>query len=173
MRTRRVGTNPTLRLYIRRSILLANIEEKVEYLLQSKINELGFELYDVEYAKEGKNYFLRIFIDKEGGINLSDCEKVNNGIMDLLDEADYIKEQYFLEVSSPGIERRLRKASHFNNAMGEEIEINLFKPLDKKKIIQGVLIGYDEETITMTYQNDEISIQKKDIANIKTKYNWK
>lgn len=152
---------------------MANIEEKVEYLLQSKINELGFELYDVEYAKEGKNYFLRIFIDKEGGINLSDCEKVNNGIMDLLDEADYIKEQYFLEVSSPGIERRLRKASHFNNAMGEEIGINLFKPLDKKKIIQGILIGYDEETITMTYQNDEISIQKKDIANIKTKYNWK
>ena len=83
MRTRRVGTNPTLRLYIRRSILLANIEEKVEYLLQSKINELGFELYDVEYAKEGKNYFLRIFIDKEGGINLSDCEKVNKRMRDI------------------------------------------------------------------------------------------
>lgn len=80
---------------------MANIEEKVTNLLQDRILELGYELYDVEYAKEGKNYFLRIFIDKEGGIDLNDCEKVNNGIMELLDEADYIKEQYFLEVSSP------------------------------------------------------------------------
>lgn len=80
---------------------MASIEEKVTSLLQDKISELGYELYDVEYAKEGKNYFLRIFIDKENGIDLEDCEKVNNGIMDLLDEADYIKEQYFLEVSSP------------------------------------------------------------------------
>ena len=80
---------------------MANIEEKVTNLLQDRILELGYELYDVEYAKEGKNYFLRIFIDKEDGIDLNDCEKVNNGIMELLDEADYIKEQYFLEVSSP------------------------------------------------------------------------
>ncbi len=80
---------------------MANIEEKVESLLQSKIEKLGYELYDVEYAKEGKNYFLRIYIDKEDGVDLNDCEKVNDGIMDLLDEADYIKEQYFLEVSSP------------------------------------------------------------------------
>lgn len=100
IKTRRVGTNPTLRLYKRR-FLLANIEEKVTNLLQDRILELGYELYDVEYAKEGKNYFLRIFIDKEDGIDLNDCEKVNNGIMELLDEADYIKEQYFLEVSSP------------------------------------------------------------------------
>ncbi len=80
---------------------MASIEEKVTSLLQDKILELGYELYDVEYAKEGKNYFLRIFIDNENGIDLNDCEKVNNGIMELLDEADYIKEQYFLEVSSP------------------------------------------------------------------------
>ena len=95
-----MGTNPTLRLYKRR-FFLASIEEKVTSLLQDKILELGYELYDVEYAKEGKNYFLRIFIDNENGIDLNDCEKVNNGIMELLDEADYIKEQYFLEVSSP------------------------------------------------------------------------
>ena len=100
MKTRRVGTNPTLRLYKRRFIL-ASIEEKVTMLLKDKILELGYELYDVEYAKEGKNYFLRIFIDKEEGIDLNDCEKVNDGIVGLLDEADYIKEQYFLEVSSP------------------------------------------------------------------------
>lgn len=151
---------------------MANIEEKVEMLLQSKINELGYELYDVEYAKEGKNYFLRIFIDKQDGIDLNDCEKVNDGIMDLLDEADYIKEQYFLEVSSPGIERNLRKDKHLDGAMGEEIEVNLFKPFDKKKCLQGVLTGYDENTITMMYENDEISINRKDISHMKTIFDW-
>lgn len=97
----------------RRRFSLANIEEKVEKLLEETINNLGYELYDVEYVKEGKNYFLRIFIDKQDGINIEDCEKVNNEIMDLLDEEDYIKEQYFLEVSSSGLERVLRKDKHF------------------------------------------------------------
>ena len=80
---------------------MASIEEKVEKLLKAKIESIGYELYDVEYSKEGKNYFLRIFIDEPEGIDLQDCEKVNNEINDILDEADYIKEQYFLEVSSP------------------------------------------------------------------------
>lgn len=151
---------------------MANIEEKVEKLLESKINELGYELYDVEYAKEGKNYFLRIFIDKEDGIDLNDCEKVNDGIMELLDEADYIKEQYFLEVSSPGIERVLRKEKHFDSAMGEAIEVKLYKPIDKQKDIEGILTGYDEESITMTYENDEISVPRNNIALAKTKYDW-
>ena len=79
---------------------MANIEEKVENLLNNKIEELGYDLYDVEYAKEGKNYYLRIFIDKPEGIDLTDCEKVNDAINTLLDDANYIKEQYFLEVSS-------------------------------------------------------------------------
>ena len=80
---------------------MASIEEKVEILLQPVIQKIGYDLYDVEYAKEGKNYFLRIFIEKpEGGIDLDDCEKVNNAINEVLDKADYIKEQYFLEVSS-------------------------------------------------------------------------
>ena len=151
---------------------MASIEEKVETLLQAKITELGYDLYDVEYAKEGKNYFLRIFIDQENGIDLNDCEKVNDGIMDLLDEADYIKEQYFLEVSSPGIERVLRKDKHLDYAMGEKIEVSLFQPIDKKKKIEGVLTGYDEENITMTYENDEIAIPRKNISQIKTKYDW-
>lgn len=151
---------------------MASIEEKVETLLEKRIQELGYELYDVEYAKEGKNYFLRIFIDNEKGIDLNDCEKVNDGIIDLLDEADYIKEQYFLEVSSPGIERILKKDKHLDMAMGEEIELNLFKPLDKKKTLDGILTGYDESSITMMYENDEISILRKDISQMKTKYDW-
>lgn len=140
--------------------------------MQDKIKQLGYELYDVEYAKEGKNYFLRIFIDNEKGIDLNDCEKVNDGIMDLLDEADYIKEQYFLEVSSPGIERILKKDKHLDLAMGEVIEVNLFKPIDKKKTLDGTLTGYDESSITMMYENNEIIIERKNISLMKLKYNW-
>lgn len=151
---------------------MASIEEKVETLLKGRIEELGYELYDVEYAKEGKNYFLRIFIDNEKGIDLNDCEKVNDGIMDLLDEADYIKEQYFLEVSSPGIERILKKDKHFDLSLGEEIEVNLFKPINKKKTLDGILTGYDESSITMMYENNEITIERKNISLMKLKYNW-
>ena len=105
---------------------MANIENKVEDLVTPKIEKLGYEVYDVEYVKEGKNYFLRIYIDSPKGIDINDCEKVNNEIMDLLDEADYIKEQYFLEISSPGIEKILRKDKHLKNNIGTEINIKLF-----------------------------------------------
>ena len=106
---------------------MANIEEKVEKLVKEPIEKIGYKLYDVEYSKEGKDYFLRIFIDKDNGIDLNDCEKVNDAISDILDKANYIKEQYFLEVSSPGIERILRKDKHLEENIGEEINIRLFK----------------------------------------------
>ena len=104
---------------------MASIEERVESLIKEKIEKIGYELYDVEYSKEGKNYFLRIFIDSKNGIDLDDCEKVNNEIMEDLDNANYIKEQYFLEVSSPGIERILRKEKHLEQNIGNEIAIKL------------------------------------------------
>ena len=106
---------------------MASIEERVEELLKTKIESMGYDLYDVEYSKEGKNYFLRIFIDKPEGIDLQDCEKVNNEINDLLDKADYIKDQYFLEVSSPGIERILKKDKHLKQNIGEEVCVKLFR----------------------------------------------
>ena len=106
---------------------MASIEEKVENLVKEPIEKEGYELYDVEYCKEGKNYYLRIFIDKQEGIDINDCEKVNNIITDTLDDANYIKEQYYLEVSSPGIERILRKDKHLEQNLGEEINIKLFK----------------------------------------------
>lgn len=153
---------------------MANIEEKVEELVKPKVEELGYELYDVQYAKEGKDYFLRIFIDKEDGIDLNDCEKVNDGINDLLDKADYIKEQYFLEVSSPGIERMLRKEKHLEDNIGNEVEIKLFKPLNDKKEYIGCLIKFDSENITIneTETNNEIEIERKNISLIKLKFNW-
>jgi len=114
---------------------MANIEEKVEILVRPKIEELGYKLYDVEYAKEGKDYFLRIYIDSEKGIDLTDCEKTSSEINDILDKADYIKTEYFLEVSSPGIERVLRKDIHLEENIGNQVEVKLFKPIDKEKII--------------------------------------
>lgn len=148
---------------------MANIENKVEDLVTPKIEKLGYEVYDVEYVKEGKNYFLRIYIDNPKGIDLNDCEKVNNEIMDLLDEADYIKEQYFLEISSPGIEKILRKDKHLKNNIGTEINIKLFKKDENgKKEYHGILKDFNEDYIII----DNINIERKNIAQIKTIYNW-
>ena len=149
---------------------MANIEEKVEQLVKNKIEAIGYELYDVEYAKEGKNYFLRIFIDKPDGIDLNDCEKVNDAINDMLDTADYIKEQYFLEVSSPGIERVLRKEQHLKQNIGNEVFIKLFqKDENGKKEYQGILKSFDSEKIEL---ENGVTIERKKIAQIKTIYNW-
>ena len=150
---------------------MANIEEKVESLISGEINNLGYELYDVEYVKEGKDYFLRIYIDSKKGIDLNDCEKVNDGIMELLDEADYIKDQYFLEVSSPGVERVLRKEKHLKDNIGCEIQIKLFKQLDGKKEYKGTLKDFDKEYVTI-FTDSEIKIDRKNISQIKTVYNW-
>lgn len=162
--------------------MLTKLEEKVEKLLKGMIESLGYELYDVEYVKEGKNYFLRIYIDKPEGIDLNDCEKVNDAISDRLDEANYIKEPYFLEVSSPGVERVLRKDKHLEQNMGEEIEIKLFKKDENgKKEYQGILKNFDEDKIILEQikqgkeepnQVQNVEIERKDIAHIKTIYHW-
>lgn len=152
---------------------MASIEERVEKLLQPIIEKIGYDLYDVEYAKEGKNYFLRVFIDKPEGIDLEDCEKVNNVINDLLDEADYIKEQYFLEVSSPGIERVLRKDKHLKQNIGKEVQVKLFqKDENGKKEEHGILQEFKKETITIAADTGEIEMERKNIAQIKTIYHW-
>ena len=152
---------------------MANIEEKVEKLVEPIIEKIGYELYDVEYAKEGKNYFLRIFIDNEKGIDLNDCEKVNDSITDILDEENYIKEQYFLEVSSPGVERVLRKDKHLEQNIGEQINIKLFKKDENgKKEYLGKLKEFDDFKIVIEQDKNEIQIERKNISQIKTVYNW-
>ena len=150
---------------------MANIEEKVENLVSKTINDLGYELYDVEYVKEGKDYFLRIYIDSEKGIDLNDCEKVSNVITELLDKEDYIKEQYFLEVSSPGVERILRKDKHLKDNIEKEVQIKLFKSLDGQKQYKGILKNFDNDYITIL-NTKEIKIDRKNISQIKTVYNW-
>lgn len=162
---------------------MANIEEKIENLVKPKIEELGYSLYDVQYVKEGQNYILRIFIEKpNGSIDLNDCEKVNNGINDLLDNANYIKEQYFLEVSSTGVEKTLRKEKHLEENIGKEIQMNLFKPIEidgkRQKEIVGILKSFNSENITIEINNKEkkevqqIQVLKKDISQIKTVFDW-
>ena len=150
---------------------MANIEEKVENLIKKNIEDIGYELYDVIYLKEGKNYTLRIVIDNEKGISLEDCEKVNNEITDILDEADYIKDQYFLEVSSPGIERLLRKDWQLNKYIGSKVEVNLFKKDEKgfKEYI-GILKQVDEEYLIIKQDNTDYKILRKDISQVKTIY---
>lgn len=149
-----------------------NIETKVENLLKDVIQNLGYELYDVIYAKEAKDFYLRIIIDKETGIDLNDCEKVNDTINDVLDQADYIKDQYFLEVSSPGVERVLRKPKHFQSQVGNEILVKLFKSLEKQKEFTGILKSYSEEELILVQDDKEIKIEVKNIALARTVFDW-
>lgn len=152
---------------------MSKIEEKVENLVKQKIENLGYDLYDVEYIKEGPNYYLRIYIDNPKGIDLNDCEKVNNEINDILDEADYIKDQYYLEISSPGIERILRKDKHLEQNRGKEIEIKQFKKdQNGEKSHKGILKDFDSETITIKEEEKEIKVERKNISQIKTVYQW-
>ena len=141
---------------------MAKIEEKVEELITNTIQNLGYELYDVEYVKEARDYYLRVYIDNEKGITLDDCELVSNNITDLLDKEDYIKEQYFLEVSSPGVERVLRRDKHLEGNIGKNVQIKLFKPLNGKKQYVGTLKKY----------NEDINIPRQDIAQTKTIFEW-
>ena len=149
-----------------------NIESKVSSLIEPIIENIGYTLYDLLYVKEGKDYYLRIIIDKPEGIDINDCETVNNAINDMLDEADYIKDQYFLEVSSPGLERVLRKDKHFLSQIGKEISVKLFKPINKLKELIGILEEYNNEELTIKVDDETIKINLKDIALVKTIFNW-
>lgn len=151
---------------------MAKIEEKIEKLITKPINELGYEVYDVMYVKEGKDNYLKIFIDNEKGISLDDCEKVNNAITDMLDEADYIKEQYFLEISSPGIERVIRKEKHLQSNLNEEVYIKTFSiiPQTTTKEITGILEKFDNDKIYIKSDEKNLEIERKNIALMKKVY---
>lgn len=153
---------------------MANIEEKVQSLIIQPITYLGYELYDVQYAKEGSDYFLRIFIENaQNSISLDDCEIVSRKINDILDEADYIKEQYFLEVSSAGVEKLIRKDKHLQQSINKEIYVKLFKPVNESKEYVGILKKYDENNIQIkTQEYEELNIERKNISLIKRYFDW-
>ena len=152
--------------------MAGNITAKVTELVENIIIDLGYDLYDVEYLKEGKDYILRITIDNDKGINIEDCEKVSNAINDILDSADYIKDQYNLEVSSPGLERILKKDKHFEKQVGNEVYIKLYKSVNGLKEVQGVLKEYSPEKLILDVKDEKIEIECKDIAIAKTIFNW-
>lgn len=150
---------------------MAKIEEKVETLVKDKIEKIGYELYDVLYVKEGSNKILRIVIDNENGISLDDCEKVNNEIKEIIDEANPIEEQYFLEISSPGIERLLRKDWQLKKFKGIEVNIKLFKKDENgKKEYTGILGDITENTLNVEVEDENITIDRKIIPQVKTVY---
>ena len=150
---------------------MAKIEEKVESLVKDKIEKIGYELYDVIYTKEGSNKILRIVIDSEKGISLDDCEKVNNEIKETIDEANPLEEQYFLEISSPGIERLLRKDWQLKKFKGEEVNIKLFKKDENgKKEYTGTLGDITENTLDVETEGENTTIDRKIISQVKTVY---
>lgn len=152
---------------------MSNIEEKVEKLVKKPIEDLGYSLYDVQYVKEGQDYYLRIFIEKPNGtIDLNDCEKVNDGINDLLDKADYIKEQYFLEVSSTGLEKVLRRDEHLEQNIGKEVEVKLFKAIDLESNTENIENDASKSNMQQT-DEDSNNVETSLEENNKSKQNKK
>ena len=151
---------------------MAKIENQVETLLEPIINELGYELYDVIYEKEGKDYYLRIFIDQENGIGIEDCEKVNEAIDNLLDEKDLIAGSYFLEVSSPGLERLLRKEKHFRKNIGKEIMVKLYRPMNQKREFTGILKSFKDNKIALEMGKEIVEFELKDTVCVNAVFNF-
>lgn len=121
----------------------------------------GCSIYDVEYIKEGQNYFLRVFIDKDGGVSTDDCEAVSRALDPVLDELDPIENAYFLEISSPGLDRRLSRPEHFAAAIGKSVDIKLFSPINGSKEITGILRGFDGSVIALETETGDIEIEKQ------------
>ena len=141
-------------------------EQKAEELITPIVEANGFELVDVEYVRE-RDWFLRVFIDKEGGISIDDCEAVSRPLSDLLDEADPIEGSYVLEVSSAGADRPLKKPAHFQQFLGAEVDVRLYRPLDGRKEYTGVLKGYDGGDVTIETAGEARTFVKKDVAQVR------
>jgi ribosome maturation factor RimP len=125
------------------------VTEIVEELVTPILEESGLELVEVEYTKEGKSWFLRVFIDKEGGVDIEDCGQVSEKLGEKLDEVDPIPQNYFLEVSSPGAERPLKKEKDFQNAIGKNVYIKTYEPINDEKEFEGILTGFDGNEVTL------------------------
>ena len=143
-------------------------EAKTEELVLPLVEANHFELVDVEYVKEAGTWYLRIYIDKEGGININDCELVSRAFSEILDKEDYIEDAYILEVSSPGLGRPLKKDKDFQRNLGEEVEVRTYKPINKQKEFVGLLDAWDKETVTLQLENGEmLTLARADIALIR------
>ena len=141
---------------------MATVAEKVYDLIKETVEECGVELWDVRFVKEGASWYLRVFIDKEGGIEIDDCQELSGRLEEILDAEDLIKTSYILEVSSPGLDRELKKPKDFQREQGKMVDVSLFAPLDGAKVITGELKGYDGENVTV----DEQVIPMEKVAKV-------
>lgn len=148
-------------------------ELKAEKLVMPILEKNNFYLYDIEYVKEAGTYYLRIFIDKEGGITIDDCEIVSRAYSDLIDVDDFIEEKYILEVSSPGLGRALKKDRHFENSLGLEVEIKLYKALNGSKAYVGILSGYNKDSIEIVNEDEEtLTFNRTDVSSVKLTFDF-
>ena len=142
-------------------------EVKTEELLMPIAEANRVEIYDIEYVKEGSDWYLRAYIDKEGGVTINDCESVSRALSDELDKADFIEDAYILEVSSPGLGRTLKKDKHLQKSLLQEVELKTYKPVLGSKEFAGILKAFDEKTVTILSEDEEMVFERADIATIK------
>lgn len=147
-------------------------ESKTEELIVPILDELDFELVDIEFVKEGQDYYLRAYIDKEGGITIDDCVLVSRKMNDLLDEHDYISEQYIFEVSSPGLGRPLKKDKDFNRSIGKNIEVHTFAKVNGCKEFEGELISHNDNSFIIKTEDEEITFNKKDVSLVRLAFDF-
>lgn len=144
------------------------IEQRTEALLAPILEETGYDLWDVQYVSENKEYYLRVYIDKEGGITIDDCVDVSRKLSDALDADEFIDDAYTLEVSSPGLGRRLVKDREFDRSIGRDVDVRFYKSIDGTKELTGKLISYDKDTVTIEPDNGDLrTISRSDIATVK------
>lgn len=149
-----------------------DIEKRTEELLMPILESNSFDLWDVEYVKEGSDYCLRAYIDKEDGITIDDCEIVSRALSDILDEKDYIDDAYILEVSSPGLGRTLKKDKELERCLGMDVDIKTYKAVNGTKDFTGELNAYDKESITIIIDGSPVIFTRSDIAIIKLSVEW-
>ncbi len=142
-------------------------EKRTEEYMLPIVEKRGFELYDVEFVKEGNDYYLRAYIEKPGGITINDCVDVSREMNEILDKEDYIKEAYIFEVSSPGLDRPLKKDKDFERNLGKQVDIKTYKAFDKQKEFTGILSAYDKDSVTVTFEDGDFTFLRKDISLIR------
>lgn len=146
---------------------MSKITDLTAELARPVVEACGCTLWDVEYIKEAGSWYLRLYIDKEGGISIDDCEAISRGVDPLLDEADPIQDPYTFEVSSAGADRPLKKPEHFAAFMGAEVDVKFYKAVDGQKSATGALAGYDDGNVTLRVGDQETTYDKKDIAFVR------
>lgn len=146
---------------------MAKVTELTAGLAAPIVEAAGCSLWDVEYVKEAGEWFLRIYIDKEGGVSINDCEAVSRPLSDALDEADPIEGSYTLEVSSAGADRVLKKPEHFAQFTGGEVDVKLYRAREGRKELTGVLKGYDNGNVTVELPGGDVTLEKKDVAQVR------